>query len=145
MPVKAALVLAAAALAAADLTFPRGTARIDTGRRVVTVRVEVARTPAQRAQGLMHRRSLARNAGMLFLFARPTRARFWMKDTTIPLSIAFADRRGRILRILDMAPCPSEPCPVYDPRVVASSALEVNRGAFARWGVRRGARITLRR
>ena len=145
MPVKAAVALAAAALATAGVSFPRGVARIDTGRRVVTVRVEVARTPAQMAQGLMHRRSLARTAGMLFVFGRPTRARFWMKDTTIPLSVAFAEGRGRIVRILDMEPCRSDPCPTYDPGLAVSSALEVNRGAFARWGVRRGARITLRR
>ena len=145
MPVKAAIALASAALAAAGVGFPRATVRVDTGRRAVTVRVEVARTPAQITQGLMGRRSLARNAGMLFLFARPTRERFWMKDTLVPLSIAFADRRGRIVRILDMPPCRAEPCPLYDPGRAISSALEVNRGAFARWGVRRGARITLRR
>jgi uncharacterized protein len=145
VPVKSALALAAAALAAAGVTFPRATVRIDTGRRTVTVRVEVARTRAQVTQGLMGRRSLAPNAGMLFLFPRPTRARFWMKDTPIPLSIAFADARGRIVRILDMRPCRSEPCPLYDPGVAMRSALEVNRGAFVRWGVRRGARITVRR
>ena len=145
MPVKAALALAAAALATAGVTFPRATARIDTGRRVVTVRVEVARTPAQMAQGLTGRRSLARNAGMLFVFPRPTRPLFWMKEARIPLSVAFADGRGRIVRILDMEPCRSDPCPTYDPGLAVSSALEVNRGAFARWGVRRGARITLRR
>jgi uncharacterized membrane protein (UPF0127 family) len=145
MPVKAVMALATAALAAAGVAFPRATVRIDTGRRAVTVRVEVARAPAQITQGLMGRRSLAPNAGMLFLFARPTRERFWMKDTLIPLSIAFADRRGRIVRILDMPPCRVDPCPLYDPGVPVSGALEVNRGAFARWRVHRGARITLRR
>ena len=137
MPVKV-LALAAATLAAASVTFPRATVRIDTGRRAVTVRVEVARTRAQIEQGLMSRRALARDAGMLFLFPRPTRARFWMKDTLIPLSIAFADARGRIVRILDMAPCRRDPCPVYRPRVPYVAALEVTRGAFRRWGVGEG-------
>ena len=135
----------AAALAAAGVTFPHATAVIVTGKRSMTLRVEVASTDAQRAQGLMNRRFLAPNAGMVFLFARPTRAQFWMKDTLIPLSIAFYDRRGRILRILDMAPCRADPCRVYDAGVAYRGALEVNRGAFVRWGVRRGSIVWLRR
>jgi uncharacterized membrane protein (UPF0127 family) len=98
--------LAAAALAAAGgVTFPHADAVIATGNRSVELRVEVASTDAQRAQGLMNRRRLAPKAGMVFLFAQPTRTQFWMKETLIPLSIAFYDRSGRILRILDMAPC----------------------------------------
>jgi uncharacterized membrane protein (UPF0127 family) len=93
----------------------------------------------------MFRRSLPRNAGMIFAFPRDRRGGFWMKNTLIPLSIAFSDRRGRILRILDMTPCRSEPCRIYDPGVAYRSALEVNRGAFTRWDVKRGDRITLRR
>jgi uncharacterized membrane protein (UPF0127 family) len=135
--------LAAAALAA--LAFPHATVQITTAHRPVTVRVEIAQTDAQREQGLMNRRTLAPRAGMLFTFPVPTRGAFWMKDTLIPLSIAFADGDGRILAILDMAPCRADPCRVYDPHVAFSSALEVNRGAFRRWGVRVGSRIALRR
>jgi uncharacterized protein len=135
----------AAVLAAAGVTFPHATAVIVTGKRSVTLRVEVASTDTQRAQGLMNRRSLAPNAGMVFLFATPTRAQFWMKDTLIPLSIAFYDRRGRILRILDMAPCRADPCRVYDAGVAYRGALELNRGAFRRWEVRRGSIVRLRR
>jgi uncharacterized membrane protein (UPF0127 family) len=84
--------LAAAALAAAGgVTFPHANAVIATGNRSVALRVEVASTDAQRAEGLMNRRRLAPKAGMVFLFARPTRTQFWMKDTLIPLSIAFYD------------------------------------------------------
>ena len=68
-----------------------------------------------------------------------------MKDTLIPLSVAFWDRRGRIVRILDMTPCRHDPCPVYDPKVAFRGALEVNRGAFTRWRVRLGAIVTIRR
>jgi uncharacterized membrane protein (UPF0127 family) len=135
----------AAVLAAAGVTFPHATAVIVTGKQSVTLRVEVASTDTQRAQGLMNRRSLAPNAGMVFLFATPTRAQFWMKDTLIPLSIAFYDRRGRILRILDMAPCRADPCRVYDAGIAYRGALEVNRGAFRRSGVRRGSIVRLRR
>jgi hypothetical protein len=138
--------LAAAALAAAGgVTFPHADAVIATGHGSVELRVEVASTDAQRAQGLMNRRRLAPKAGMVFLFAQPTRTQFWMKETLIPLSIAFYDRSGRILRILDMAPCRADPCPVYDAGVAFRGALEVNRGAFRRWGVKRGLIVKLRR
>jgi uncharacterized protein len=68
-----------------------------------------------------------------------------MKNTHIPLSIAFADRRGKILKIMNMAPCHADPCPTYDPQVTYRRALEVNQGAFKRWRVRRGDRLSLRR
>jgi len=82
---------------------------------------------------------------MAFLFGRKLRAQFWMKDTKIPLSIAFWGQRGRILKILDMTPCLRDPCPRYNPGVAFWGALEVNRGAFRRWGVKPGAVITIRR
>ncbi len=128
---------------ASDISFARGTVTIAGTKTKATVRVEIAETDAQRARGLMFRHSLARNAGMLFLFAQPSRGAFWMKDTHIPLSIAFADRRGKILKIMNMAPCHADPCPTYDPKVAYKGALEVNRGSFGRWGVRRGDRIRL--
>jgi len=67
-----------------------------------------------------------------------------MKDTTIPLDIAFSDAGGRILRIFHMAPCKREPCVIYDPGVAYRAALEVNAGSFRRWNVRRGDRIAVR-
>ena len=130
---------------ASDISFARGTVTIAGAKTKATVRVEIAETDAQRARGLMFRTSLARNAGMLFLFQEPTRGAFWMKNTHIPLSIAFTDRRGRILKIMHMAPCHADPCPTYDPQVTYRRALEVNRGAFRRWGVRRGDKLTLKR
>jgi uncharacterized protein len=137
-------ILATLALAAA-VTFPHGTAVIRTSGPTVRVRVEIAVTPAQLAHGLSGRRALAAGSGMAFLWTSDIRGRFWMKDTSIPLSIAFWNKSGRILRILDMAPCRRDPCKVYDPKVAFRGALEVNRGAFARWGVHAGARVTIRR
>ena len=137
-------VLATLAVSAA-VTFPHGTAVIRTPARTVQVRVEIAETAVQREQGLSGRRALAANSGLAFLWKSNVRAQFWMKDTSVPLSIAFWDKRGRILRILDMAPCRRDPCKIYDPHVAFRGALEVNRGAFARWGVRRGALVTIRR
>jgi uncharacterized membrane protein (UPF0127 family) len=137
-------ILASLVLSAA-VTFPHGTAVIRTADRTVRVQVEIAETPAQLQQGLSGRRTLAPNSGMAFLWKSDVRGQFWMKDTSIPLSIAFWGKSGRILRILDMAPCRRDPCKVYDPKVAFRGALEVNRGAFARWGVHPGARVTVRR
>jgi uncharacterized membrane protein (UPF0127 family) len=118
---------------------------IETGGAEVAVAVEIADSPAEQRVGLMHRAALDDDAGMLFLFPAGQQGGFWMKDTLIPLSIAFAGRDGRISRILDMEPCRADPCPIYDPGVAYTSALEVNRGAFRRWGVREGDRLRLER
>ena len=82
-------------------------------------------------------------AGMVFLYPEPTEGSFWMKNTLIPLSIAFFDEEGTILRILDMEPCREDPCPLYNFGVAFTGALEANRGAFARLGVLEGDRIEL--
>src|SRR5919108_5220351 len=103
--------------------------------KTVSVNVEIARTVAQKEQGLMQRTSLAPNAGMAFLWDQPVRGSFTMRNTTIPLSIAFWGPSGRIVKILGMVPCRTVRCPAYDPHVPFSGALEVNRGAFRRWGV----------
>ena len=101
----------------------------------VELTLEVADTPELRQRGLMGRESLPADHGMLFTFEEDTASGFWMKDTPLPLSIAFLDRHGGILAILDMEPCEADPCPVYEPEAIYRSALEVNRGAFERWGV----------
>ncbi|MER3602538.1 MAG: DUF192 domain-containing protein [Thermus sp.] len=125
---------------AEGLGFPRSTLYVEYGGRH-TLEVEVADTPERQAQGLMFRTQLGEDEGMVFLFPVPTAGGFWMKNTRIPLSIAFFDRKGTILRILDMAPCKKDPCPVYYPGVLYQGALEVNQGWFARRGIREGARV----
>jgi uncharacterized protein len=111
---------------------------IQTGDGEVVVQVEIADTQAERARGLMGRTELADDAGMVFSFPQDSTSAFWMKDTLIPLSIAFYRADGRIVRILDMEPCRRDPCRVYDPRAVYRGALEVGQGAFRRWGVEVG-------
>ena len=128
----------ALAAAAAALTFPHGLVELATPHGPVNVRVEIANTDARREQGLMFRKRLAPRAGMLFVFPSSIRGGFWMKSTLIPLSIAFADENGQILRIVDMTPCRRDPCRVYDPGVAYRTALEVKRGTFRRWEVRAG-------
>jgi uncharacterized protein len=116
---------------------------IETDAGEVEVTVEVADDDEEREVGLMNRESLPADAGMLFVFEEDSSGGFWMKNTLIPLSIAFADSGGTILRILDMEPCEADPCEIYDPGVFYRSALEVNRGAFDRLGVEEGDRLTL--
>lgn len=125
--------------------LPRGTVAIGTGRDTVQVDVEIAETYEAKIRGLMDRRSLPPEAGMVFLAADRTDSGFWMKDTLIPLSIAFWDEDGRILTMLDMDPCPELPCPSYPPGVEWTHALEVNQGFFVEHGVELGDPVQLER
>jgi uncharacterized membrane protein (UPF0127 family) len=108
---------------------------IETDNGSVLFNVELAVTDRERSHGLMGRSSLGSKDGMAFLFFQPTRQGFWMKNTLIPLSVAFFDDKGRILKILDMKPCAAAPCPIYRPGVTYDGALEVNRGALQSNGV----------
>jgi uncharacterized protein len=122
---------------------PEGSTAVLRGDATVTLTVEVADSPAERERGLMGRTSLAEDAGMVFLFDRATSTAFVMRDTTIPLSIAFYEGRGMITQILDMDPCRTEPCRLYRPRTLYVGALEVPQGAFRRFGVEEGDRIEI--
>jgi uncharacterized membrane protein (UPF0127 family) len=99
------------------------------------VTVELAATPEQRQRGLMQRDSLADGRGMLFLFEQTTTSPFWMKDTRIPLSIAFIDEHGRIVDIQEMQPLDET---LHYPAAPYRYALEVPQGWFARNGVQVG-------
>ena len=92
----------------------------------------------------MFREALPADSGMVFVYPSDHTGGYWMKNTLIPLSIAFYDASGRIVRILDMKPCRADPCRVYDPGVAYRGALEVNQGAFRRWSVEEGDRIVLK-
>jgi uncharacterized membrane protein (UPF0127 family) len=137
------LLVPACSSASPQRALPTGTLRVATAAGQATLRVEVAADGYSRSKGLMDRRRLDPNAGMAFVFESPRTGGFWMKDTLIPLSIAFWDRSGRILKVLDMTPCKSDPCPVYYPGVVYSGAVEANLGWFASHGVRPGNRVVL--
>lgn len=105
---------------------------------IYRIEAEVARNFASRAQGLMHRRQMPRNRGMLFVFEQPSRYCMWMRNTLIPLAVAFIDERGEILNIEEMAPetetnhCAAKP---------ARYALEMNAGWFSAHKLAAGARI----
>ncbi|MDL2321275.1 DUF192 domain-containing protein [Desulfosarcina sp. OttesenSCG-928-B08] len=104
----------------------------------VVIQVEVAITPEDRARGLMHRNVLAEDAGMLFVFEKDQILSFWMKDTQIPLSIAFIAADGRILEIRDMEPESRELILSSAP---ARYALEMNQGWFEKNGIVPGHRV----
>lgn len=94
--------------------------------------VELAATPQQRQRGLMGRTHLAADGGMLFVFEQPGRHCFWMRDTPLPLSIAFIDSAGRIASLADMQPrTETLHCPPADIRY----ALEVRQGELLRRGI----------
>jgi uncharacterized membrane protein (UPF0127 family) len=102
------------------------------------IEAEVAGTTATRSQGLMLRKTMAQGAGMLFLFDQSAGHCMWMKNTLIPLSVAFIDERGQIVNIADMQPldetthCASRP---------ARYALEMNQGWFKKRGIAAGTPI----
>lgn len=99
---------------------------------------EVAANDNTRTTGLMHRRMLPENRGMLFVFPYSTPLSFWMMNTHIPLSIAYLDETGVIINITDMKPLTTDPHPSAKP---ARYALEMNQGWFARRGIKAGAKV----
>ena len=113
-----------------------GTARVD---------ARVASAPEQLRRGLMHVPELPDGTGMLFVFGEERTGGFWMKDTLVPLDIAFADADGTIRAVLTMTPCEADPCPTYDPEVPYTMALEVPAGWFERNGIWPGDRLVVDR
>ncbi len=133
--------LAAAFLAvlAAPAAVPAEERTVALNAGLYVIRAEVADSAETRARGLMYRESMPANHGMLFVFAEAERQCFWMKNTRIPLSIAFLDDRGVIVNIADMQPqsednhCSTRP---------VRYALEMNQGWFAAKNIRPGFRIS---
>jgi uncharacterized membrane protein (UPF0127 family) len=105
--------------------------------------VRIAETQPERAAGLMHVMALAPDDGMAFLFDGPVTDRFWMKDTLIPLSVAFVAGSGRIISVSDMDPCTADPCPTYPASGPYTMAIEANLGWFHDHGVRVGSKVRL--
>jgi hypothetical protein len=99
------------------------------------IRVEVAKTPEERSYGLMGRKHLGKDEGMLFIFETEDYHGFWMKDTLIPLSIAFIDKDGRIVWITDMKPLTLNS---HVPPKPILYALEMNKGWFSSCGIQVG-------
>jgi uncharacterized membrane protein (UPF0127 family) len=96
------------------------------------IRAEVAQTEEEKARGLMFRKSLRQNEGMLFVYDGQEILTFWMKNTPLPLSIAFLDQGGKIVDIQDMEPFSLR---THVSSFPAKYALEMNKGWFRRKGV----------
>ena len=132
----AVLVLAALALSACPRTLPLIPVQIGG----VEFRVEVARSEEEKARGLMHRRSLGERSGMIFVYEADEHLSFWMKNTTLPLTLAFLSREGEILQIEELKPLSLKP--VTSARA-ARYALELPLGSLQRLGVLPGDRVQL--
>ncbi|HEX6689859.1 MAG TPA: DUF192 domain-containing protein [Burkholderiales bacterium] len=102
------------------------------------IRAEVAADMATRSRGLMFRKSLAPNAGMVFIFDEVSTHCMWMKNTYVPLSVAFLDESGAIINIEDMAPQTEDSHCAKKP---ARYALEMERGWFASRGIKPGSKL----
>jgi hypothetical protein len=117
------------------------------GPRVVlpagkVVTVELARTEAEKAQGLMFRESLPVDAGMLFLFDTAEARPFWMKNCHFPLDIVHLDSDGTVVDVLaNVPPCAADPCPSHLPKAASTTVLELSAGAAAANGVVAGTKV----
>jgi uncharacterized protein len=136
------LPLAAAAQGAAKPVQPEGTPQrlptIQLAAGMHLIKAEVAQTPRQQEIGLMWRTQMGVNEGMLFVFQRAGQQCFWMKNTLIPLSVAFVADDGRIVNLDEMQPQTENPhCSTEPVRFV----LEMNKGWFAKRGIKAGAKL----
>ena len=120
-------------------TFPKAELTIVSASGPHKFAVEVATTPGQMEQGLMFRRSLAPNAGMIFDYRAPSMAAMWMKNTLIPLDMLFVDDQGRIINIHERAvPGSLDPIAAAAP---ARAVIELNGGTAARLGIKPSDRV----
>ncbi len=127
------LILAALAAAARADSPP-----VELAAGMHLIHAEVADSDATRMRGLMYRESLATNAGMVFVFEERALHCMWMKNTLVPLSVAFIDEAGAIINIADMQPKTEQSHCAAKP---ARYALEMNKGWFAQRGVKPGVKL----
>lgn len=131
-----ALVVANSAVLAQDAPQQLRSIPLTAGMHVI--QAEVAVSPEQRAIGLMYRKTMPTNNGMLFVFDAPQPQCFWMKNTLLPLSIAFIAEDGSVVNIADMQPM-TETSHCSDKPV--RFALEMNQGWFAKRGIKAGVKL----
>ena len=133
---RAALLLTFALLAVGAGAQQLPVVELSTGMHLI--HAELADNAASRMQGLMYRASLPTNAGMVFVFDENALHCMWMKNTLVPLSVAFIDEAGAIINIADMQPKTEQSHCAAKP---ARYALEMNKGWFAQRGIKAGARL----
>jgi uncharacterized protein len=123
----------------ADMSFQRG------GHTLLTLTVEVADNQAAWDHGLMDVKSMPADRGMAFVFPQVVDAGFWMKNTLIPLDIAFWDTQGHVVDMLQMTPCKADPCYAYYPSAHYIASVETNWGVLEKAGVKAGDVVRLTR
>jgi uncharacterized membrane protein (UPF0127 family) len=128
--------LIALACVAASALAQLPTVQLSAGMHLI--RAEVADSMGTRMEGLMHRKSMPEGAGMVFVFDELAPHCMWMKNTLIPLSVAFIDQAGTIINIADMQPHSEQSHCAARP---ARYALEMNKGWFAQRGIKPGAKL----
>ena len=107
----------------------------------VSVLLELAKTDSEHTYGLMYRDSIPDDSGMLFIFGNDGYRNFWMKNTKIPLSIAYIDSKGKILEIYDMKPL--DVSVTYPSKYACRYALEMNKGWFRKHKIRPGCSLLI--
>jgi uncharacterized membrane protein (UPF0127 family) len=127
------------ACTAEPVQFDVGEVLLETGSGTHTLSVEIARTPRQRERGLMFRRALADDAGMLFLFERDGFISMWMKNTYVPLDMIFIDRHGRVTQVVERTTPGSQA--IITSAEALRAVLEVKAGTAARLAVRPGSLV----
>jgi uncharacterized membrane protein (UPF0127 family) len=129
-----------------SLNWPQGNLTVArSGTPELSLHVQIAETDQARQTGLMGVKAMSDQVGMAFLFNLSTSTPFWMKDTLIPLDIAFWDGQGRIVNIITMTPCKADPCYQYQPSTPYIASVEVNAGLLAAKGIHPGDAVTLTR
>ena len=116
---------------------------IDTGEEEIEVKAEIADTQEKRERGLMFRKHLDENAGMLFTFNDDSSYSFWMKNTLIPLDIIFLSKDFVIVEIIHAEPCKEEPCETYSTEKYSRYILEVNGNFTIKNDIKVGDKITI--
>ncbi|MCP1576745.1 signal peptide protein [Herbaspirillum rubrisubalbicans] len=136
----AAALLAAGCLSSASAQTPQvrkfPTTQLNIG--IHLIKAEVAQTEAEREQGLMFREKMGDNEGMLFLFGQPAGVCMWMKNTLIPLSVAFMDEKGFIINIEEMK---EQTLDSHCAKRAAVYALEMNKGWFKQKNIKPGSKV----
>jgi uncharacterized protein len=116
-------------------------AKMTVGKEIIEL--EIAETPQQQAMGLMYRKSLADNRGMLFPFEEARMTQFWMKNCFIPLDMIFL-LDGKIQAIApNSPPCQKDPCPTYGPSAFVDRVIELRGGRTAELGLKKGDKIAI--
>jgi uncharacterized protein len=128
------------------MNFACGKAVMTNPASKLEITVEIARTNAESERGLMYRTKLPEKQGMYFIYDKPqdpNKVGFWMKNTLIPLDVAFFDANGVIFDIVTLQPCVTANCQIYTTKKIYAGTLEVNAGFFSDVGMGLNATIKL--